>query len=209
MFQWQYLLHENCRIYCVETILKKIAAFADAAHGDQRRKYADERYVEHPIRVMKTCQQFGYPLPVLAAAMLHDVLEDTDVTQQQIREFLVSMMSETDTNHTISLVTELTDVYTKDRYPRLNRQQRKAKEADRLEKVSADAQTIKYGDIIDNATGIVEHGADFAPVFLKEGAELLTKMKKGNKDLYKKAREVIAHEMDQLKTHDLQSKTKG
>jgi len=206
MFQWQYLLHENCRFYCVETILKKIAAFADAAHGDQRRKYADERYVQHPIRVMKTCQQYGYPLPVLAAAILHDVLEDTDVTQQQIREFLLSMMSETDTSHTISLVTELTDVYTKDKYPRLNRQQRKAKEADRLEKVSADAQTIKYGDIIDNARGIVEHGSDFAPVFLKEGTELLKKMKKGNKDLYQKAMEVIENEMNQLKTSDIHSK---
>ena len=190
----------------METMLKKIAAFADAAHGDQRRKYADERYVQHPIRVMKTCQQYGYPLPVLAAALLHDVLEDTDVTQEQIREFLLSIINENDTNHTISLVLELTDVYTKDKYPRLNRQQRKAKEADRLERVSADAQTIKYGDIIDNASGIVEHGADFAPVFLKEGAELLRKMKKGNKDLYQEAVTVIANEMDQLKTHDLQSK---
>ena len=197
-------MHENCRSFCVETILKKIAAFADAAHGDQRRKYADERYVEHPIRVMKTCQHHGYPLPVLAAAILHDVLEDTDVTREQTKEFLLTVMNETDVGLTLSLVTELTDVYTKDKYPRLNRQQRKAKEADRLEKVSADAQTIKYGDIIDNARGIVEHGADFAPVFLKEGAGLLKKMKKGNNDLYQKAMEVIENEMDQLKRPDLQ-----
>ena len=190
----------------METILKKITSFADAAHGDQKRKYADERYIQHPIRVMKTCQQFGYPLPVLAAAILHDVLEDTDVTQKQIREFLSSMMSEPDTNYTMSLVTELTDVYTKDKYPRLNRRQRKAKEADRLEKINADAQTIKYGDIVDNASGIVEYGADFAPVFLKEGAELLKKMKKGNKDLHQKAIDVIANEMDQLRTHDHSSK---
>lgn len=190
----------------METILKKITSFADAAHGDQKRKYADERYIQHPIRVMKTCQHYGYPLPVLAAAILHDVLEDTDVTQQQIKEFLFSIMNETDTNHTISLVTELTDVYTKDKYPRLNRQQRKAKEADRLEKISADAQTIKYGDIIDNASGIVEHGADFAPVFLKEGAELLKRMQKGNKELRQKAMEVIANEMAQLRTHDLHSR---
>ena len=155
---------------------------------------------------MKTCQHHGYPLPVLAAAILHDVLEDTDVTREQTKEFLLTVMNETDVGLTLSLVTELTDVYTKDKYPRLNRQQRKAKEADRLEKVSADAQTIKYGDIIDNARGIVEHGADFAPVFLKEGAGLLKKMKKGNKDLYQKAMEVIKNEMDQLKTHDLQSK---
>jgi guanosine-3',5'-bis(diphosphate) 3'-pyrophosphohydrolase len=197
--------HENCRFYCVETILKKIVAFADAAHGDQRRKYADERYVEHPIRVMMTCQHYGYPLPVLAAAILHDVLEDTDVTQEQMKEFLITVMNETDINLTLSLVTELTDVYTKDKYPWMNRRQRKGKEADRLEKVSADAQTIKYGDIIDNARGIVEHGADFAPVFLKECTALLKKMEKGNKELHQKAIEVVAREMDQLKTQDLRS----
>jgi guanosine-3',5'-bis(diphosphate) 3'-pyrophosphohydrolase len=190
----------------VETILKKIAAFADAAHGDQKRKYADERYVEHPIRVMKTCQHHGYPLPVLAAAILHDVLEDTDVTQEQIKEFLITIMNEIDVNSTLSLVAELTDVYTKDKYPRLNRQQRKAKEVNRLEKTSEDAQTIKYCDIIDNARGIVEHGADFAPVFLKECAELLKRMKKGNKELHRKATEVITNEIDQLRTHDLHSK---
>ena len=189
----------------METILKKITSFADAAHGDQKRKYADERYIQHPIRVMKTCQQYGYPLPVLAAAILHDVLEDTGVTQQQIREFLLSMMNETDTNHIISLVTELTDVYTKDKYPRLNRQQRKAKEAERLEKISADAQTIKYGDIIDNATDVVGHGADFAPVLLKEYDTLLIKMKNGNEELRQKAMEVVTKEIELLRKQDLHS----
>jgi (p)ppGpp synthase/HD superfamily hydrolase len=189
----------------METILKKISSFADAAHGDQKRKYADERYVQHPIRVMKTCQQYGYPLPVLAAAILHDVLEDTDVTRGQIKEFLLTILNETDTNHTLSLVTELTDVYSKDQYPKLNRQQRKAREARRLEKVSAEAQTIKYADLIDNANGIVEHGADFAPVFLREGNALLGKMKKGNNELREKAIEVIAKEMKQLGTQDLHS----
>ena len=189
----------------MEAVLNKITAFADAAHGDQRRKYADERYIHHPLRVMKTCQQFGYPLPVLAAAILHDVLEDTDVTREQIKEFLVTILNETDTNHTISLVTELTDVYSKDQYPKLNRKQRKVKEASRLEKVSAEAQTIKYADLIDNANGIAEHGADFAPVFLREGRALLDRMKKGNNELREKAIEVIAKEMKQLGTQDLHS----
>ena len=189
----------------MEAILKKITAFADAAHGDQKRKYADERYVQHPVRVMKLCQGLGYPLPVLAAAILHDVLEDTDVTQKEIREFLLTIMNETDTVRTISLVIELTDVYTKDKYPKLNRQQRKAKEGERLEKVSADAQTIKYRDIIDNAKHIVEHGAHFAPVLLKEYDTLLMKMKNGNKELHQKAKEVVGKEIENLRAQDLHS----
>jgi|SRR5215203_2272001 len=189
----------------MEAILEKIAGFADQAHGDQQRKYVGERYIRHPLRVMKTCQDYGYSFSVLAAAILHDVLEDTAVTPDEIRKFLLTLMNEADANYTMSLVIELTDVYVKKDYPQMNRRRRKAKEANRLEKISAEAQTIKYSDIIDNAKGIVEHGVDFAPVFLHECNALLHKMKNGNKELRKKAIEVIEKEMDKLKTHGLHS----
>ena len=192
-------LHENCWSFNVEEILDKIAAFADRAHGDQQRKYADERYIYHPLRVMKTCQDLGYPLPVLAAAILHDVLEDTTTTREEIKKFLLTVMSEADTDHTLSLVSELTDVYTKADHPQMNRRKRKAREGERLERVSAEAQTIKYADIMDNAKGMAENGADFAPIFLHECNTLLKKMKNGNEQLRKKALQVVQSEMDQLK----------
>ena len=183
----------------MEVILEKITAFADQAHADQKRKYAEERYIQHPLRVMKTCQDLGFPLPVLAAAILHDVLEDTDITVQQLKDFLLTVMKEKDVNRTLALVIELTDIYTKDRYPGMNRRRRKIKEADRMEKISAEAQTIKYADIIDNSKAITEHDPDFAQVYLNECKILLEKMKKGNKELRQKAIEVIDKELDQLK----------
>ena len=179
--------------------LDKIAAFADRSHGDQQRKYADEKYIHHPLRVMKACQDEGYPLTVLAAAILHDVLEDTATTPEEIRKFLLTVMSERDVDHTLMLVTELTDVYIKEDHPQMNRRKRKAREANRLEKVSAEAQTIKYADIMDNAKGMAENGADFAPVFLKECIKLLEKMRKGNEQLRANALQVVQTEMDQLK----------
>ena|SRR5687767_8040394 len=185
----------------VKEILEKIITFADRAHGDQQRKYTDERYIQHPVRVMKTCRHYGYSLPVLAAAILHDVLEDTDSTLQDLKEFLLNVMNEADTNYTLSLVTELTDIYTKDHYPRMIRRKRKAKEAIRIEKISAEAQTIKYADIIDNAKGMAEQDADFAHVYLTECMALLEKMKKGNKELHKEAIDAVKKEMDQLKIH--------
>ena len=186
----------------MESILEKIAAFADLAHGDQQRKYADEKYIQHPLRVMKTCQSYGYPLPILAAAILHDVLEDTNTTPQKIKEFLSTIMNEKDANRTLALVIELTDVYTKDRYPRLNRRRRKTKEAMRMETISAEAQTVKYADIVDNVRGITEHDPDFAPVYLNECKLLSEKMKKGNSELRKKTMEVLEKEIAQLKTKD-------
>ena len=179
--------------------LDKIAAFADRAHGDQQRKYADEKYIHHPLRVMKACQEHGYPLPVLAAAILHDVLEDTTTTPEEIKKFLLTVIGETDVDRTLTLVTELTDVYTKADHPQMNRRKRKAREGDRLEGVSAEAQTIKYADIMDNAKGIAENGADFAPVFLNECMKLLEKMRKGNDQLRAKALQVVKAEIDQLK----------
>lgn len=187
----------------METILKKIAAFADNAHGDQKRKYADERYIEHPLRVMKICKDYSCPIPVLAAAILHDVLEDTGTTPNQIKEFLLTVMNERDASYTLDLVIQLTDVYTKHQYPRLNRRGRKTREVTRMENTSAEAQTVKYADIIDNASEIVEHDPDFAPVFLRECKNLVKKMQKGNKELREKAIEVIGEEMERLRTQDL------
>ena len=183
----------------METILKQIIAFADQAHGDQIRKYADERYIKHPIRVMKTCRRYGYPLPVLAAAILHDVLEDTAVKPEELNRFLQTVMNKADSYHTFKLTEELTDVYSKDNYPLMNRRKRKENEIMRLEKVSAEAQTIKYPDIIDNAKDIAKNDTDFAPVFLRECRVLLGKMKKGNRELRQKAVEIIEKETNKLK----------
>jgi guanosine-3',5'-bis(diphosphate) 3'-pyrophosphohydrolase len=53
--------------------------------------------------------------------------------------------------------------------------------------VSAEAQTIKYADIIDNSIDIVENDPDFAMIFLKEYRDLLRGMNKGEQLLYREA----------------------
>lgn len=187
----------------MDTILRKIAAFADRAHGDQKRKYAEERYIEHPLRVMRICKSYGYPLPVLAAAILHDVLEDTSVSPKQIHEFLSSVMDQPNTLHTLDLVIELTDVYTKHQYPKFNRRKRKSMEADRMKVISEEAQTIKYADIIDNAKEMAQHDPDFALVFLRECRMLIQKMDKGNANLREVVINTLKKEMKQLKPQEV------
>lgn len=183
----------------MDEILRKVKEFADTAHGDQERKYSPERYIAHPVRVMETCRQYNAKLSVLAAALLHDVLEDTAVDQQAMENFLESVMSKEEAAATLRLVIELTDVYTRQLHPRLNRKQRKAKEAERISQISADAQTIKYADIMDNCKAIASQDTDFAPVFLRECKMLLSKMDKGNKALHNEALKVVEMEQEQLK----------
>lgn len=174
-----------------ESLLITIREFADKAHGTQLRKYTSERYIAHPIRVMNTCSDYINRLEVLAAALLHDVLEDTPVTATQIFAFLTDLLNSNQARTTLKLVQELTDVYEKQHYPEWNRKQRKFKEAQRLATVSPEAQTVKYADIIDNNREIMQHDPGFGRMYSRECRALLEKMTKGNVELRTRAVAVV------------------
>ena len=67
-----------------KSVLDRIKEFADKAHGDQMRKYTGQRYIVHPVEVMQICSKVTSDLSVLSAALLHDILEDTPVTKEEI-----------------------------------------------------------------------------------------------------------------------------
>lgn len=180
-----------CVYIKMQETIEAIKEFAAKAHEGQKRKYSPEPYIVHPVRVMEMCRKYNNSTPVLAAALLHDVLEDTAVTETQLHDFLCTVMSAEEAKETMRLVIELTDVYIKDNYPQWNRRKRKDREASRIEKTSADAQTIKYADIIDNCPGIVKADPEFGPRFLKECKMLLQRINKGNQALYQQAKEIV------------------
>jgi guanosine-3',5'-bis(diphosphate) 3'-pyrophosphohydrolase len=176
----------------MDNVLEQVKAFATKAHGEQRRKFADEPYIAHPIRVMEICAAHTKDVAVLAAALLHDVLEDTAVKKDELQVFLNGVMDSTKAQRTLLLVDELTDRYVKANYPQWNRRKRKSKETERLEKTSAESQTIKYADIIDNSAEIAHQETDdFAIVFLKECQALLKRLDKGNPVLHQRALDTV------------------
>ena len=65
--------------------LDKAYRFAAAAHKDQKRK-SGEDYITHPLAVAHILADMQMDLVCLQAGLLHDLLEDTDVTESQIRE---------------------------------------------------------------------------------------------------------------------------
>jgi hypothetical protein len=168
-------------------ILEKVKQYADEAHGSQMRKYTKQRYIVHPIQVMEICSEYTSDLCVLAAALLHDVLEDTPTTRADLEAFLLTIMNAPDAKRTTDLTVELTDVYTKEAYPQYNRRVRKDKEHVRGAATSPSAQTIKYADIISNSIDVITHDKDFSPKFLKEVGSQLKSMNKGNAALYARA----------------------
>jgi (p)ppGpp synthase/HD superfamily hydrolase len=173
-----------------DEIITKIRDFANAAHGGQTRKYSDDPYIVHPMRVMTLCSGYTDDICTLGAAILHDVVEDTPVTSEEILSFLETLMTRDQAQRTTQFVIELTDIYTPENYPRLNRRTRKEKEAERMSRISAEAQTVKYADIIDN-TDVTRNDPHFAGTYLREASDLLHKMDRGNPLLREKALSIV------------------
>jgi (p)ppGpp synthase/HD superfamily hydrolase len=180
-------------------VLDQIRHFADRSHAEQMRKYTPERYIVHPIRVMKMLSEYTSDISILAAALLHDVLEDTPVTSEDITLFLQELLPVPEVIKTVKLVEELTDVYVKSAFPHLNRRQRKQLELIRIAQTSKESQTIKYADIIDNCAEIVKYDRGFAGKFLAECREILRHASQGDRRLYERAIHTLERAVKQLR----------
>jgi guanosine-3',5'-bis(diphosphate) 3'-pyrophosphohydrolase len=69
----------------VSPLVRRAYAFAEHAHRGQRRKDG-QAYISHPVRVARTVAELGYAEEVVAAALLHDVVEDTPVSLAEVRQ---------------------------------------------------------------------------------------------------------------------------
>jgi len=58
--------------------------FSSFAHKDQQRKGAQIPYISHPFGVALLLQQAGYGENVIIAGILHDIVEDTEYTSEDI-----------------------------------------------------------------------------------------------------------------------------
>ncbi len=82
-------------------IIEKAFQFSLASHGGQLRK-SGEPYIIHPISVAKILIGFGMDCQSVVAALLHDVVEDTPVTSEEVRRLFGA-----DVQHLVDGVTKL------------------------------------------------------------------------------------------------------
>jgi (p)ppGpp synthase/HD superfamily hydrolase len=66
-------------------LVLEAAAFAAMAHAPQRRKTGHEPYVNHVVRVAREASRQGLAPEAVAAALLHDVVEDTRFGLDDVR----------------------------------------------------------------------------------------------------------------------------
>ena len=66
-----------------DALLRRAYEVADAAHAGQRRA-SGESYIEHPLAVAGVLAELEMDRETIAAALLHDVVEDTSITNEQV-----------------------------------------------------------------------------------------------------------------------------
>ena len=124
--------------------IMRALAIAEAAHKDQRRKSDASPYIGHPIRICDILAEARVTDEItLAAAACHDTIEDTTITEAELREQLC--------DETVETIKELTDDKT------LPKKERKALEIEHAKELSLRAAQIKIADKLDNCRGLSAH----------------------------------------------------
>ncbi|WP_137392258.1 HD domain-containing protein [Rhodoligotrophos defluvii] len=162
----------------MSSLEERALEFAAAAHGsiNQTRKYTGEPYIVHPIAVAEIVRSVPHTEAMIAAALLHDVVEDTPVTIEEIERAFGPEVA--------ALVDWLTDV---SRPQHGNRRTRKHLDLLHTAKAPPEAKTIKLADLIDNTRTIAKHDPGFWTVYRREKQALLEVLKEGDPTLWRRA----------------------
>lgn len=170
-------------------LISKAQSFAKNAHRgiDHRRKYTHKPYEVHLAAVAEQVASVCRDPEMIAAAWLHDTVEDTPTTLADIEKSFGKRVAQ--------LVSELTDV---SRPGQGNRAARKQIDRGHTAKASARAMTIKLADLIDNCQDICRADPGFARVYLGEVASLLEILTQGDKSLHKRLEEILVQRAAQL-----------
>lgn len=156
--------------------------FATRKHAEAKhvRKYTGEPYINHPAAVVEIVRSVPHTEAMIAAAWLHDVVEDTDTTLSEITDLFGIEVG--------VFVENLTDVSKPEDG---NRTTRKALDREHTAKAVPPAKTIKLADLIDNSRSILERDPEFARVYFKEKALLLQVLTEGDRSLWLQARAIV------------------
>ncbi len=132
--------------YINTDLLDRAIIFAVQAHHNTERRGKGFPYIVHPMEAVEIVSTITADQELLAAAALHDTIEDTDVTVEQIREAFGDRIAE--------LVHAESDQFTEGVSEEDSWHDRKQAAIDRLAAASHDAKIVAMGDKLSNMRAI-------------------------------------------------------
>lgn len=127
-------------------LLDRAIVFAVRAHGGTERRGKGFPYIVHPMEAVEIVATMTSDQELLAAAALHDTVEDTDVTEEQLRAEFGERVA--------SLVAAESDEPHEKRDSVDNWRARKQAAIDRIAAASHDAKIVALGDKLSNMRAI-------------------------------------------------------
>ncbi len=117
--------------------INRAVIFAEKAHRGQKRKGSDVSYIVHPLCVAMILSGIGADDDLICSALLHDVVEDCNVSFAEIEKSFG--------NKAMQLVKEVTEDNKTASW-----KERKRKAEEKIKEMSNDALLLKSADIIHN-----------------------------------------------------------
>ena len=128
------------------TLLDRAILFAVRAHAGTERRGKGFPYIVHPMEAMEIVATMTADQELLAAAALHDMVEDTDVTVEQLRAEFGDRIAD--------LVAAESDAFVEGVSEEDSWHARKQAAIDRLARAPRDAKMVALGDKLSNMRAI-------------------------------------------------------
>ena len=127
-------------------LVDKAIIFATKAHHGTERRGKGFPYIVHPLEALSIVATITNEPDLLAAAVLHDTIEDTEATYDELKDEFGE--------HVACLVAAETDVRTDGQGRNLSWRERKQRDLDYLRKSSREVKIVAIGDKLSNMRAI-------------------------------------------------------
>lgn len=165
-------------------LYNKAIIFAAEAHTGQFRKYSGEPYILHPLDVAETLRRYDRPIEEIVGGVLHDVIEDTNRTRNQVSfHFGIPITT---------LVNGVTNVATD---KNVDRTLRFWQNVFHLEDAEEGSQNIKCADIYSNTKNFGRANPEFVPTYMAEKYTVLEHLHVADSCLVTLAKESIMQQL--------------
>ena len=160
--------------------IERAQRWAVTYHKHQTRKYSGLPYIVHPEAVAEIVSEITDDPDVIAAAWMHDLIEDTEITENDIKWYFNDRVSD--------LVLEVSKASTKHDGCRRNRV---LIDIEHYSKASKMGKIIKMADIIHNTPTIIRDDKKFALKYVSEKTMIFDVIKDGDAILSSILRQIL------------------